>query len=133
MDAQDDRTTNPALLDNQDTPEGEEGNGRLFPVMLFGIVSLGFLMYLAIGSVEARIWRFGRIYFEDRSVREVWAHMGENLPNMPAQPVFTALFWVSVAALVVSTIFGLWLFLGTDDEEPVRDHGIQSGTQGTNA
>lgn len=99
----------------------ENGNGLPFSRLLFGIAALAFLVYLAIGSIEVRIWRFGRIYFEDRSVREVWAYFGDRLPDMPGQPVISALYWISLAVMVIGSIAGLWLFLGSEDDEPSHD------------
>jgi amino acid transporter len=97
--------------------------------VMFAIASIAFLVFLAIGSVEARIWRFGRLYFEDRAVRDVWAYMGGHLPDMPGQPVIAALFWISVVVMVLGTVAGLWLFLGTPDDEPSHDvqtHGVDA-------
>lgn len=104
-----------------DAQDGENGNRLSFSRLLFGIAALAFLVYLAIGSIEARIWRFGRIYFEDRSVREVWAYFGDRLPDMPGQPVISALYWISLAVMVVGSIVGLWLFLGSEDDDPSHD------------
>jgi hypothetical protein len=108
-----------------DIPSREEheeaGISRQLPRLVFVIASIGFLAFLAIGSVEARIWRFGRLYFEDRTVREVWAYFGDRLPDMPGQPVFTALYWISIAVIVLATLVGLWLFLGTGDDDPATE------------
>lgn len=104
-----------------DAQDGENGDRLSFSRLLFGIAALAFLAYLAIGSIEARIWRFGRIYFEDRSVREVWAYFGDRLPDMPGQPVISALYWISLAVMVVGSIVGLWLFLGSEDDDPSHD------------
>lgn len=101
--------------------EDEERMGSRIPLIVFFVVSAGFLIFLAIGTVEARIWRFGRLNFEDRSVRHVWSYLGDHLPDMPGQPVISALYWISVVVMVVGTILGLWLFLGTPDEDPASD------------
>ena len=115
---------------NDHTSDATWRSGRALPILLFGIASLAFLGYLAIGSVEARIWRFNRLYFEDRTVREVWAYMGDHLPAMPGQPIVTALFWISVAVMVITTIAGLWLFLIPADEDPAK-HDHRTGAAAT--
>lgn len=114
---------NPHVFTDIPTPEDDERQGprKQFPRLVFGIAAIGFLVFLAIGSVEARIWRFGRLYFEDRTVREVWGYLGDRLPSMPGQPVFTVLYWISVAVMVIGAVIGLWLFLGTEDEDPAAD------------
>lgn len=89
-------------------------------MLVFGLTSLGFLIWIAFGSVEARIWRYNRLYFEDRTIREVWGYFSDRLPEMPGQPVITALFWTSLVVMIVGTVVGLWLFFGTPDEDPAR-------------
>lgn len=115
MDERSDREVN-----GNETGEGPAGEWvrRMAPRIVFAVVSLGFLLYLAIGTVEARIWRFGRLYFEDRSVRDVWAYLSDYLPNLPGGGVISALYWLSLGVMVIGVILGLWLFLGTEDEDP---------------
>lgn len=111
--------------------EGKGSDDRRIPLLVFAVVSLGFVLYLALGSVEARIWRFGRLNFEDRTVRHVWSYFGDHLPEMPGQPVITALYWISLAVMIVGTILGLWLFLGTPDEDPASEAIIGTPEQQT--
>lgn len=75
------------------------------------VVSAGFLAYLAFGSVEARIWSYGRLYFQDRRIAHVWAYFGDYLPDLPADPLTAILYYVSLAVMVLGTILGLWYFL----------------------
>jgi hypothetical protein len=91
------------------------------PRVVFAVVSVGFLLYLAFGTVEARIWRFGRLYFEDRPIRDVWGYLGDHLPDLPGQGIIGALYWLSLGVMVIGVVLGLWLFLGTDDEDPASD------------
>ena len=100
--------------------ESREGRGRQIPLLVFCLTSVGFLIWIAFGSVEARIWRYNRLYFEDRTIREVWGYFSDRLPEMPGQPVITALFWTSLVVMIVGTVVGLWLFFGTPDEDPAR-------------
>lgn len=107
--------------------ETEDGFERQIPLLVFGIASLGFLVWLAFGSVEARIWRFNRLYFEDRTIREVWVYFSDRLPEMPGQPIITALLWISLVVMVIGTVVGLWLFLGSHDEDPARTPSRDTG------
>jgi hypothetical protein len=92
------------------------------PLIVFGLSSIAFLAYVAFGTVEARIWRLGRLNFEDRSIIHVWGYFGDRLPDLPASGLISALYWASLAVMVLGTVIGLWLFLATDDEEPAREH-----------
>lgn len=111
-------TTPVAAIDAAEHDDSRDSGGRHLPLLVFGVTSLGFFAWLAIGSVEARIWRFNRLYFEDRTIREVWGYFSDRLPEMPGQPVITGLFWISLVVMVVGTVLGLWLFLVSPDEDP---------------
>ena len=111
--------------------EDRRGSGSL-PVarLVWAALSLAFLAYVAFGSVEARIWRFNRLYYEDRRILEVWRYAIDHLPELPGGSVVTLLFAGSVIVLVASTVLGLWLLLaeaghGSDAEQgpPDRGHG----------
>lgn len=106
--------------------DNEGGLSRGSRLILWAVASLTFLVYLAFGSVEARIWRFNRLSFEDRRISEVWMYLGDNLPPMPAQPLVTTLYYISVAVMVIGTVYGLWLFLA--EEDPVPSQTTSSGS-----
>lgn len=108
--------------------EAPEPGRSWVPLAVFGVTSLAFLVYLAFGTVEARIWRFGRLYFEDRTIRHVWAYFGDRLPDMPGQPVIQALYWVSLAVMVIGAVIGLWLFL-VPDQDDIDDKPSRSGAE----
>jgi hypothetical protein len=110
-----------------DTPQsqiadGDKRNRINLPRIVFAVSSVAFLAYVAFGTVEARIWRFNRLNFEDRSIPHVWAYFGDRLPDLPAAGLISALYWISLAVMVIGTVAGLWFFLGTDDEDPSREH-----------
>lgn len=112
------------MADQIDSPVVDEPQGRgrsLVPAVVFGVTSLAFLVYLAFGTVEARLWRYGRLYFEDRTIRHVWAYFGDRLPHMPGQPVIQALYWISLAIMVIGAVAGLWFFLVPDQVDPVDE------------
>ena len=101
------------------------GSGPNIPLITFAIASVAFLAYIAFGTIEARIWRFGRLNFLDRSIRHVWSYFGDRLPELPGQALITGLYWLGLALMVIGTVAGLWLFLGTPDEDPAGEsHAI---------
>ena len=103
---------------------GASGAGPRIPLIVFAVTSLAFLVYVAFGTIEARIWRFGRLNFEDRSIRHVWRYFGDRLPDLPGQALITGLYWTGLLVMVIGTVAGLWLFLGTPDEDPAKEaHG----------
>lgn len=115
-------------VERPDAEAPQEQERSLIPMAVFGVTALAFLVYLAFGTVEARIWRYGRLYFEDRTIRHVWAYFGDRLPEMPGQPVIQALYWISLAVIVVGAVAGLWLFLIPDDDDAV-DAAAQPGAE----
>jgi hypothetical protein len=85
------------------------------------VVSAGFLAYLAFGSVEARIWNFGRLLFQDREITHVWAYFGNRLPELPASAVTPVLYYLSLFVMVAGTLLGLWYFiLDREDHQAIR-------------
>ena len=80
------------------------------------VLSAAFLGFIAFGSVEARIWRTGQLYFRDRGVVHVWGYLGSNLPEMPAQSLITTLYYACLAVMVGGTVLGLWFFLQEDGD-----------------
>ncbi len=80
------------------------------------VLSALFLGFIAFGSVEARIWRTGQLYFRDRGVAHVWGYLGRHLPEMPAQLLITTLYYLSLAVMVGGTVLGLWYFLQGDGD-----------------
>ena len=102
----------------QDAPtisgeQTDEPDGKPFPFArtLWAIGAVLFLAWVALGSVSARIWRFNRLYFEDRRILEVWRYEGSNLPDVPFPGALIVLYYGAVLALVVGTILGLWYLL----------------------
>lgn len=119
--------------DSDTKRNGVTGNRALrFGVWL--VLSAAFLGFVAFGSVDARIWRSGQLYFEERGVAYVWGYFGHHLPELPAQSLITVVYYLSVAVVIGGTVLGLWMFLQEDDTEPdtqphqtaeavVPDHG----------
>lgn len=107
----------PEPVDDEPRDNVNDGS-RQFGLIVWAVSSVAFLAYLAFGSVEARMWNFGRLNFEDRHIAHVWSYFGDNLPSMPAQPLFTLLYYVAIVVMVIGTVWGLWFFLSEDDSSP---------------
>lgn len=107
-------TANGSGHDNE--REGDEtGASVRFGIWL--VLSAAFLGFVAFGSLEARIWRSGQLFFRERGVAHVWAYLGRHLPEMPAQSLITVLYYLSVAVMLAGTVAGLWCFLQPDQVE----------------
>lgn len=48
----------------------------------------------------------------------MWRYLGSNLPDLPAPGVISVAYWLSITMILVGTVAGLWLFLGTPDTDP---------------
>ncbi len=80
-------------------------------LIVWALISLGFLTFIAFGSVDARIWRFGNLRIESRSVLRVWTLQAENLPTVSQQWLLTALFYACIIAFVACALIGVWFLL----------------------
>ncbi len=86
-------------------------------MVVFAVLSVGFVIWLALGKVEARVWGAGQLSFLDRRIASMWQYLGNNLPAMPASGLVSMVFWLSISFVVVGTIAGLWLILCTPEQE----------------
>jgi len=84
-------------------------------VVVWAVLSLGFLAVLAFGSVEARIWRFNQLFFENRRILDVWSYQASHLPDVSAQRAVSVLYYASVAILIAGTVLGLRYLLDEAD------------------
>lgn len=84
----------------------------------FVVLSVGFLVWVSIGQIEARVWVSGELTLLDRRISSMWQYLGNNLPDLPAAGAISMLYWLSISFVVVGTIVGLWLFLCTPDDQP---------------
>lgn len=106
--------------DNSNTTDAIElQDVRVDPVRLvvFGILSVGFFIWVAFGQVEARVWVSGQLTMLDRRIASMWRYLGNNLPTLPAPGMVGILYWLAIAFVVTGTIVGLWLILCTPDDD----------------
>ena len=100
-------------------------SGKPVRLILWVVLSIAFLGYLAFGTVGARIWRFGQLQIESRSIASTWRVQGRNLPDVSHQWLIESVFYGAIGVFVVCTIVGMRLLLAecTDDRARVgNDH-----------
>lgn len=97
----------------------EPQESRVDPVRLivFGLLSVGFVIWVAFGQIEARVWVSGQLTMLDRRISSMWQYLGNNLPALPASGMFGILYWLAIAFMITGTIVGLWLILCTPDDD----------------
>lgn len=102
------------------TPETASEGSVVNPVryVVFAVMSVGFLVWIGFGQLEARVWVSGQLSMLDRRIASMWQYQGNNLPEMPASGLISMVYWFALAVFVIGTVAGLWLFLGTPDDEP---------------
>jgi hypothetical protein len=86
-------------------------NVRSDGLIAWAVISIGFLAFIALGSVDARIWRFNNLRIEPRSVLRVWTLQAETLPTVSQQWLLTTLFYTCIILVIVSAVIGIWLLL----------------------
>lgn len=106
-------------MDVAPEPFEETSQSSVHPVRLitFAVLSVGFVAWVAFGQIEARVWVEGQLNLLDRRIADMWRYLGNNLPSLPAPAFFETVYWLSISFVVVGTVIGLWLFLGTPDHD----------------
>lgn len=87
------------------------GRGRIDGLIAWAALSIGFLGFIAFGSVDARIWRFSNLQIESRSVLRIWTLQAETLPQVTQQWMLTSLFYACILMVIACTVIGIWLLL----------------------
>lgn len=108
------------------SPPPAKSKVRSDGLIAWALISLGFLAFIAFGSVDARIWRFGNLRIESRSVLRVWTLQAENLPTVSHQWLLTSLFYACILVFVACALIGVWFLLdsagtGMSRTEPPTD------------
>ncbi len=102
--------THPTVEDPSPRSAGK-GSGRIDGLVAWAALSLGFLAFIAFGSVDARIWRFNNLQIESRSVLRIWTLQAESLPRVAQQWMLTSLFYACILTVLVCTVLGIWFLL----------------------
>jgi len=86
-------------------------------LLVWGVVSLAFVAWLAFGSVGARIWRFNQLHVESKSILRTWQIQGQNLPDVSNGWMLQVLFYGSALVFVACVILGLRYLLAESGDE----------------
>jgi hypothetical protein len=85
---------------------------------------VAFVAFLLFGSVDARIWRFGRLRIESKSISRIWEIQADNLPALTADWFIQTVFYGSIAVFVACVIIGMRFLLdqaGSDTTPATND------------
>ncbi len=96
---------------------GSELAGVPVRFIVWAALSIAFVAYLAFGSVGARIWRFGQLQVESRSIATIWRVQGRNLPDVGHQWLIEAAFYGAILVFVVGVIVGMRLLLAESPQD----------------
>lgn len=107
-----------AIKPAESTASAQEPSVDPIRRVVFAVMATGFLIWVVIGQVEARVWVSGKLTLLDRRISSMWQYLGNNLPDLPAAGLVSMLYWLSISFVVVGTVVGLWLFLCTPDDQP---------------
>lgn len=101
-----------------DEPEKRDRLGHR-RTAIWAVLSLVFLTFLAFGSVDARIWRFGQLHVESKSIFRMWQVQGRSLPDVSNGWMLQVLFHGSAIVFIVCVILGMrYLLLDAAEEAP---------------
>lgn len=114
-----------ANLTTNDQPHDSAAPVHPVRLIVFALLSVGFVGWVAFGQIEARVWVSGKLTLLDRRIATMWQYLGNNLPALPAPALMEMIYWLSISFVVIGTVAGLWLFLGTPDASP-DDESLES-------
>ncbi|MEJ7900534.1 MAG: hypothetical protein WKF63_01740 [Thermomicrobiales bacterium] len=107
-------------LGRDDEPAKQD---RIVPirVAIWAILSLAFVAFLVFGSVDARIWRFGQLHIESKSILRIWQVQGQSLPDVTHGWMLQFLFHGSSLVFVVCVILAMrYLLFEAIEEAPAE-------------
>lgn len=100
-----------------DGPSSARRRGRIDGVIVWLIVSVAFLGYLAFGSFSVQVWRYSDFLSEyypirvPRRILHIWIYQGRQLPEVRFQIVLVIIYYASLFVCVAGAIYGLRLLL----------------------
>lgn len=100
-------------------PDDVGGGSARVPIRLivWVVLSIAFIGYLAFGTVGARIWRFGQLQVESRSIASTWRVQGQNLPDVSQPWLIESVFYGAIGVFVAGVIVGMRLLLAESTDE----------------
>ena len=110
----------PPVLDRDDEPAKQDRLGPI-RVAIWTILSLAVVTFLVFGSVDARIWRFGQLHIESKSILQIWRVQGRSLPDVTNGWMLQILFHGSALVFVVCVILAMrYLLFEAIEEAPAE-------------
>jgi len=100
---------------------------RLDGIIVWAVLSLAFLAYIAVGSIRVQFWGLDDTFsfyikrIESRSVLHVWSYEIGHLPEVTHQWALNAAFGGAAIVMILGIIAGIWLMLdevGTGRAQP---------------
>lgn len=103
--------------DDHDGDTEKRDRAGLVRTAVWAVLSIAFVGFLAFGTVNARIWRFGELHVESKSIRQVWQVQAQSLPDVSNGWMLQAVFYGSIAVFVGCVILGMrYLLIEANDE-----------------
>lgn len=128
--------------DDSKVPESQEATRPRLPegldIIAWALISAGLLAFITVGSVDTRVWRFGRLRVEPRSVLGIWEYQVDNLPRVAHQWVLDGLVVGAIVVFLLGVCAAVWLLIcepGTQHQgqpvegatdAPVEEHPSQA-------
>jgi hypothetical protein len=89
--------------------------GFIARLLVWAVLSAALLGYIRWGSELTAVTSF---FFIRRSVPEIWNSFHEGLPEIGNARALEAVYWTSIAALIVGVLALMWLALAPEPTEP---------------
>jgi hypothetical protein len=117
------------MSENQETsptiaPEPAEDAGqkpvrktRVDGIIVWALVSIGFLGYLTLGSITTRSWQLNQFQqawvldISPRRILHIWTYQLDHLPTVAHQWALKALFGGALGIMVLGAVVCIWLML----------------------
>ncbi len=115
-------TGNPEPMRAEESPRAQIHSGRT--IVLWALTSMALVAYVALGSVPAYIWRFGRLYEEAKPVLGIWTIEADNLPRVSRQWMLEGVFNGALIIFLTGAVVGFWFLLAPTREES-RDDAVE--------
>lgn len=98
-------------------PKQPRPRHRIDGLIVWMIVSLAFLGYLAFGSLSVQVWRFSDFlqqYYPvhvSRRILHIWIYQGNQLPDVHFAWLVHVAFYACLFVCIACAIYGAWLLL----------------------
>ncbi len=120
------RTSEPTSPSPRTADTGAHRRGSTIRFVVWVVLSVAFVAFLLFGSVNARIWRFGQLRIESKSIAEIWKIQADNLPNLTSGWIMQSVFIGSMLVFAACVIVGMRFLLeqAASDTSPVTNDRV---------